>query len=139
MLTIRRAHLVVAWTFVAGVVIQVFLAGLGVFEGAARFSTHATWGFALEILPLVLLALAAAGRLGRRQVLYAAGLFGLFMLQSVFVAVRGDLPMVAALHPVNGFAILLAGIAMAREAWAARDMRAEASTAPQPAQGAAGR
>jgi hypothetical protein len=117
---IRGVHLIAAWAFVAGVVVQVFLAGLAVFDDASAFALHANWGFTLEILPIILLVLAAVGRLGRRQVIYAAALFGMFMLQSIFVAVRGDLPMIAALHPVNGFAILLVGIAMAREAWAAR-------------------
>jgi hypothetical protein len=119
---IRRAHLIVAWAFVAGVVVQVFLAGLGVFDDASAFAFHANWGYALESLPIILLVLAAVGRLGRRQMIYAAALFGMFMLQSIFVAVRGDLPMIAALHPVNGFAILLVGIAVAREAWAARSV-----------------
>jgi hypothetical protein len=119
---IRRIHLVVAWAFVAGVVVQVFLAGLGVFDGAEQFKVHTNWGYTLEILPLVLLILAAIGRLGRRQVFYPIALFGMFILQSIFVALRADLPMIAALHPVNGFAILLVGIAMAREAWLARDV-----------------
>jgi hypothetical protein len=139
MLLIRRAHLLVAWAFVAGVVLQVFLAGLGVFESSAKFTTHAGVGFMLGLVPLLILALAGAGRLGRRQVLYAAALFGMFILQSILVAMRGDLPMVAALHPVNGFAILFVSIAMGREAWAARDVRVEASSSPPlPAQGAAG-
>jgi hypothetical protein len=118
---VRQAHLIVAWAFVIGVVVQVFLAGLGVFDDPATFKVHATWGYTLELLPLILLLLAAAGRLGRRQVLYAAALFGMFMLQSIFVALRTDLPMIAAIHPVNGFAILLVGIAMARDAWIARE------------------
>lgn len=117
---VRRAHLVVAWAFVVGVVVQVFLAGLGVFDSPATFRVHAGWGFMLEILPLILLVFAAVGKLGRRQVLYAAALLGMFMLQSVFVGLRADLPMIAALHPLNGFAILLVGIAMARDAWIAR-------------------
>jgi len=138
---VRGAHLVVAWAFVGGVVVQVFLAGLGVFENPARFSVHATWGYTLEILPLVLLGLAAAGRLGRRQVIYAAALFGMFMLQSILVALRGELPMIAALHPVNGFAILLVGIAMAREAWLAREAKAAAAAVgiPESIPGAARR
>lgn len=118
---IRRAHLVVAWAFVAGIVVQVFLAGLGVFDDPATFSVHASWGYTLEVLPLLLLALAAVGRLGRRQLIFPAAIFGMFMLQSIFVAVRADLPMVAALHPVNGFAILFVAVAMAREAWLARE------------------
>jgi hypothetical protein len=122
---IRRAHLVVAWALVAGVVVQIFLAGLGVFDDPRTFQVHVTWGYTLEILPLVLLALAAAGRLGRRQMVYAAAIFGMFMLQSVFVALRADVPMVAALHPLNGFAILFVGIVLARDAWAARERVAE--------------
>jgi len=127
---IRRAHLIVAWAFVAGVVVQVFLAGLAVFDDASAFQVHVSWGYTLEILPIILLVLAVVGRLGRRQGIYAAALFGMFMLQSILVALRGDLPMIAALHPVNGFAILLVGIAMAREAWTARD----AATAGLPIQ-----
>jgi hypothetical protein len=135
MQSIRRAHLVVAWAFVAGVVVQVFLAGLGVFDGPERFGAHATWGYALELLPIVLLLLAVIGRLGRRQVLYPIVIFAMFMLQSVFVAVRTDMPMVAALHPVNGFGILLVGIVMAREAWIARGVAdgSSATTLAQPA------
>jgi hypothetical protein len=123
MVLVRRIHLFVAGLFVAGVVVQVFLAGLGVFDGPRSFVTHTTWGFSLQVFPLVLLVLALIGRLGRRQVVYPLVLIVMFILQSVFVAVRGDLPMVAALHPVNGFGILLIGIAMTRDAWLARDVR----------------
>ena len=121
MAIIRRAHLVVASLFVAGVVVQVFLAGLGVFDDPARFATHRDWGYMLELLPIVMLVLALVGRLGRRQIAFAIALFAMFILQSILVAVRVDLPMVAALHPVNGFAILLVGIEAAREAWIARN------------------
>ena len=121
MAIIRRAHLIVAILFVAGVVVQVFLAGLGVFDDPASFATHRDWGYTLEILPIVMLVLALAGRLGRRQIAFAIALFAMFILQSILIAVRVDLPMVAALHPVNGFAILLVGIEAAREAWIARN------------------
>ena len=121
---LRRVHLALAWAFVAGVVVQVFLAGLGVFDGPERFEIHRSWGYTLELLPIILLVVAAFGRLGRRQLIYPAALFGMFILQSVFVALRTDLPVVAALHPVNGFGILLVGIAMAREAWITRDVTA---------------
>jgi hypothetical protein len=113
----RRIHFIVAVLFVAGVVVQVFLAGLGVFDSAARFATHRDWGYTLEILPILMLVLSAVGRLGRRLAIYAVALFVMFILQSVFVAVRVDYPVVAALHPVNGFAILLLGVVAARDAW----------------------
>jgi hypothetical protein len=43
----------------------------------------------------------------------------LFVLQSVFIAMRGSAPEVAALHPVNGFLIILVALVSGREAWAA--------------------
>ena len=135
----RQAHLVVSFLFVGGVVLQVFLAGLGVFDSPTRFATHASWGYLLEIVPLILLVLAAVGRLGRRQIIYAAALFGMFLLQSVFVALRGDLPMVAALHPVNGFAILLVAILVAREAWQSRNAVAGEPVGTESAVGAVSR
>jgi Family of unknown function (DUF6220) len=121
MVWIRRTHLVLAWAFVAGVVLQVFLAGRGVFEGTLAFKDHVGWGYMLGMLAIVLLVLAAVGRLGRRQILYAVALWVMFAFQSIFIAVRADLPTVAALHPVNGFGILLVSIVMARDAWLARN------------------
>ncbi|MFL5769337.1 MAG: DUF6220 domain-containing protein [Chloroflexota bacterium] len=131
---IRTAHLVLAVAFTIGVVIQVFLAGLGVFDDPSTFGVHATWGYMLEVVVLALLVLAIIGRLGRRQIAYAAALIGMFALQSIFVAVRDEVPVIAALHPVNGFAILLVGILQTRDAWGARAtaraQRASAAYAP---------
>jgi hypothetical protein len=56
----------------------------------------------------------------------------MFVLQSIFVAVREEYPVVAALHPVNGFGILLVGIAMARDAWVARAASAASSAGSPP-------
>jgi Family of unknown function (DUF6220) len=116
----RSAHLVVAWLLVIGLVIQVFLAGLGVFAGASNFATHRDTGYLLQLLPLLLIIAAAVGRLGRRQIVLALVIFALFFLQSILVAMREATPAIAALHPVNGFLILYLAIQVARDAWAAR-------------------
>jgi hypothetical protein len=140
MQVIRRAHLVLAWGFVAGVVLQVFLAGRGVFESTQLFKDHAGWGYMLGLLAILLLVLAAVGRLGRRQVLYAVALWAMFAVQSILVALRSDFPTIAALHPVNGFAILLVSIVMAREAWQERNVSQPIAPATtEPATGAATR
>jgi hypothetical protein len=125
----RTVHLAVAWLLVAGVVVQIFLAGLGVFRGSASFATHRDFGYLLELLPIVLLIVGLIGRLGRRPAFLAAGIFGLFILQSIFIAFRADAPEVAALHPVNGFLIALLAIVLARDAWIARSAGAAESTA----------
>ena len=116
----RTAHLVLAWLLVAGLVVQIFLAGMGVFAGASNFTTHRDWGYLLEAFPFFMGIAAFIGRLGRRQIWLAFGIFALFILQSLLVAVKGDLPAIAALHPVNGFLIAWLAVMVAREAWARR-------------------
>jgi hypothetical protein len=113
----RVGVLIAAWSFVACAVGQVFLAGLGVFGvPAGDFSTHREFGYLFGWLTLVVLILAIAGRLPRRDIGLAVLLLVLFALQSVFVAIRQDYPVVAALHPLNGFLILLVGIVIALHA-----------------------
>lgn len=113
----RSIHHVVAWLLVAGLAVQVFLAGLGVFAGASNFATHRDTGYLLQVLPFLLLMTAAVGRLGRRQVILAAVIFGLFFVQSVLLLFRDSTPAVTALHPVNGFIITFLAVQVAREAW----------------------
>lgn len=43
----RSVHLAVAWLLVAGLLVQVFLAGLRVFRGPASFATHRDFGYLL--------------------------------------------------------------------------------------------
>ena len=102
---IRIGFAAAAWLFVACVVAQVFLAGLGVFRSTSDFDTHRTFALIFGWLTLVMLVL--------------------FSLQSVFVEARSSMPELAALHPVNGFVILLIGIVTAMEA-----SKAVASQAP---------
>jgi hypothetical protein len=106
-----------AWLFVAATLLQVFLAGLGVFRAPTDFEFHRNFGYGLELAVLILFILAIAVRASRLQVGLAALIFVLFLLQSVFVSLRTTTPEVAALHPVNGFLIVLTSIVFARQAW----------------------
>ena len=123
----RNGLAIVAWLFVLCIFIQIFLAGLGVFDDPNAFITHREFGYTFGWLTLVLLVLAAIGRTGRRLIGLAALTLVLFALQSVLVALRTDYPSVAALHPVNGVALLLVAIVIARSAWAIRLGEAQAS------------
>jgi len=116
----QKVHLVIAWVLVAGLLVQVFLAGLGVFRGPESFATHRDFGYVLELLPILLLIFGIVAGLGRRPAILAAAIFGLFLLQSVFVALRVSNPEVAALHPVNGFVITILAVVVARDAWVGR-------------------
>jgi hypothetical protein len=112
--TARTLHMIVAWLTVAGLVVQVWLAGRGVFD-TTGFDPHRSLGYTLSLLPIVLLGLGLLGGMGRRVALLAVSIFLLIVLQSVFVVLRTSQPAIAALHPVNGFLILLVAIVLARE------------------------
>ena len=116
----RTLHAGIAWLLVAVLVIQVWLAGRGVFESPTVFDTHRDVGYMISLFPIVLLVLGFLGAMGRRVAIMAAVIFGLVILQSVFVVMRTSSPAIAALHPVNGFLILLVAVMLARESWGMR-------------------
>jgi uncharacterized protein DUF6220 len=127
----RQAHPIVGAVFVACVVVQIFLAGLGVFSDPRSFITHREFGYVFGVLTLVLLVLALAGREPRAVTGLSVLLLVLFALQSVFIALRASAPEVAALHPLNGFLILLVAVVVTRASWALRaDLTIERSGSP---------
>jgi Family of unknown function (DUF6220) len=113
----RPIHIVVAWLLVAGLLVQVFLAGMGVFDSSSMFATHRDFGYALTLLPVVLVVTSLVGGFGRMETIAAAVMFGQFILQSVLVLQRESSPAIAALHPVNGVLVLLIATWLARDAW----------------------
>jgi hypothetical protein len=128
----RNLHVVVAFLLVAALVVQVWLAGRGVFESPTVFITHRDVGYMLSLFPIALLVLGLLGGMGRRAAIMAALIFGLLILQSVFVVMRTSNPAIAALHPVNGFLILLVALVLARESWAMRNAATPAPTVAPP-------
>lgn len=99
-----RAHRALALVFLAGAVVQFFLAGLGVF-GSTSYDVHRGWGDALLVISLVLLIMAFTSR--RDAVQPSAVLFGLMIVQLLLGGVAGfDVPVLAAFHPVVGLAVL---------------------------------
>lgn len=115
----RIAFAAVAWSFAASTIVQIYLAGVGVFDSPSAFVTHRDFGYLIGLMTLVLVVLALLGRTGRLLIGASFLLLVLLALQSVFVLVREDAPMVAALHPLNGF--LIAGVGVAT-AWLARTL-----------------
>jgi hypothetical protein len=128
----RGALPVVLAAFVACGIIQVFLAGLGVFNDPRSFVTHREFGYLFGWLTLVALILALVGGAPRRITGPVALLLLLFALQSVFVAIRADLPVVAALHPLNGFLLLGTATVATRRAWNERRTEAASGTEASP-------
>ena len=91
--------------YLVGVVVQFFLAGLGVF-GSGDFDPHQVLGLALAVTSLILLVLAFVGRVSHELMGLAAVLLVLNVAQ-MFLA-RIDIDAVAALHVVNALVIAAA-------------------------------
>jgi hypothetical protein len=118
--------------FTLGVVVQFFLAGLGVFRvnhGASDsrfdhvFSPHRTLGNILFIVALLVLVAALIARMGRTRILITLLLPILVFLQSVLA---NDGPSwVRALHPVNAVLILALAGSYTGRLW--REYRAAAT------------
>jgi hypothetical protein len=104
----RYAFAGVAWLFLIALVLLVFFAGIGLFGGS--MSLHIDIGWAVHLLPIPLLLLAWPARPGRTTVWLTVALLVAVAPQPFLPALRGDLPWVAALHPVN--ALLIFGLSV---------------------------
>ena len=110
----RVAFAIVAWSFVAAIVVQVFLAGVGLFVGGFdTFEYHRALGWLLHLAPIVLILFAWGAHPGRTTMWLCAAILVLVGIQPFLPAMRGDLPFVAALHPVNALAIFGLGLIVA--------------------------
>jgi hypothetical protein len=115
----RLGYRILAGLFVAGAVLQFFLAGLGVFGTGEAFGVHATVGTILAYASAVLLVvagiLALSGNLARWSAARAALLVVLMVVQYALVELfSGAVPALAALHPVNGLLVLGAALLLAQ-------------------------
>lgn len=93
-----------------GIATQFFLAGMTVFGAGTGWEAHAATGGAvgLPICGLFLMSFHTSLRAHRTQ---ASLLFGLYLLQLTLAALGQALPLIGALHPVNG---LLMGLLASR-------------------------
>jgi len=93
------AYQALALFIAVGIVVQVFLAGVGVF-GASSYEAHETWGGILHGLSILVFILALLGPRTKRTIGMGFGLALLLTIQISLVEFRDDEPYVAAFHPV---------------------------------------
>jgi hypothetical protein len=124
----RAAFAAIAWIFVAMVVVQVFLAGIGLF-GSGGMGQHVDFGYLVAMVPIAVLIAAALARTGRLAWI-SAGLVVLGILQSILPWFRDTVPFISALHPVNALALFWVGLFVARRATA---LAREPQPRPEPA------
>jgi hypothetical protein len=115
----------VAAFFVLGVLVQVFLAGVGVFginaskvADASSFDPHRAWGTVLMVIALVLLILALIAWASRATVIGTLVLALLVIVAQSGLAAAGDSnKWLGGLHALDGMVILLLSLWLAVTAW----------------------
>jgi ABC-type polysaccharide/polyol phosphate export permease len=125
---ISQLHQWAARIFLAGLLLQFYLASAPLF-GAGSFQPHRMLGAALAALVFLFPVLALAGRLGRQLVGLSILLAVLAIVQVMLPSLRGSLPWLAALHPVNALALMGLSARLARNGRAAAPSLTEQSVA----------
>ena len=117
----RQVHAWVAWLLVGSLVVQVWLAGMGIPQLAgsgASFENHRNVGYLIGLVTLILLVTALPAGLGRRRILQSLGLLGLYIVQSSLPYV--GVGVIEALHPVNAVVMFVLTLLYARAVWRER-------------------
>lgn len=113
MLLPRRAFVVVAWVFVACLVVQFFLVGLDVFE-AIEGELHRDFAYTYGWLAPGLVLLAGLAGLPRRVMLRALALLVLYAIQTYLPLLADSLPGLAAVHAANALLVFWVAVRLAQ-------------------------
>lgn len=101
------------WIFLAALVVQIFVAGLGLFADATQMQLHRDIGWTLH-LPVVLIGVAAlVARVGRPTIWWVLVLFVSGAIQPLLPGFRLDVPILAALHPLNAVVLTVVTLKLA--------------------------
>jgi hypothetical protein len=108
----RNAYAIGIWVLVVAILVQVMLAGMGVFSGdATYFIWHANYNSVIVfVLPLILFGVGRYAGVPSRTLWLTAAISGLVILQSIFLIpyhmqAQGLLRALAGLHAVNALFI----------------------------------
>ena len=110
----RIAYLIFAWLFVAGVLLQVFFAGMVVVARQTNWENHIGLGHTLAIPLILMLITAYLGKLPGRMKRINWLLLAVYILQAdVLIFLRASAPVLSALHPVLALLDFALGAALA--------------------------
>lgn len=96
----RQVYAGLAWLFVLGVIIQVFLAGIGIFGNEhSDLDPHETFGFTvMSVIPVLMFIAALVGRMRWTFIGLSVVLFVLVGSQSAWV-IEDNSRWIKAIHP----------------------------------------
>ncbi len=113
----RYVYLALVWLYLVGILVQVFLAGMGLFGGGRDFEPHIGLGWLLHLVPILLLIAAAVAKVGPRLIWWNVTLLVVQFIQPILALARHDAPVVAAFHPVLALVIFWLALTIGLMAW----------------------
>ena len=113
----RYAFVGLVWLYLAGILVQTFLAGVAIFTPERDFELHMYFGYLLHLAPIGLLIVAVVARVGRELLTWTVALLVVQGIQPLLPMLRAEMPWAAALHPVLALAILWIGVTLGLKAW----------------------
>ncbi|MEC0174324.1 DUF6220 domain-containing protein [Paenibacillus favisporus] len=105
----RLAYFILSWVLMICIVVQVFLAGVALFDHSEAWKWHRTFVHMFEYISIILFILGIIGKLSRELIWGSLGLFALFNIQ--YYTAHG---IAGALHPVLALALFWGALALIR-------------------------
>ncbi len=113
----RYAFVGLVWLYLAGILVQTFLAGVAIFTPERDFELHTYFGYLLHLAPIGLLIVAVVARVGRELLTWTVALLLVQGIQPLLPLLRGDFPWAAALHPVLALVVFWLALTIGLRAW----------------------
>jgi hypothetical protein len=107
----RAAFHALAWIFMAGIIAQVYIAGLAVFADPSRWAWHRGLAVWVAAVPLLMLPLAFVARLPARTRWLTVLAFALLNVQGATARIGG---LAGAVHPVTALLLFWTALALLR-------------------------
>lgn len=105
----RWAYFIFSWVLVICIIIQVFLAGMALFDNPVAWGWHRTFVHMFQYISILLFILGILGKLSWKMIWGSLGLFALFNIQ--YYTAHG---IAGALHPVLALVLFCWALALVR-------------------------
>jgi hypothetical protein len=105
-----------AWVFAAGIILQVFLAGLALFVDSANWAVHSSFPRYFAFLPILMILLSFIMRLPVTYRFQSIRLFIMVAATFATAVLSSKIGFLSALHPVIAVALFMSAMSLARNA-----------------------
>jgi mercuric ion transport protein len=108
----RMGYFILSWVLFICIIVQVYLAGVAIFDNPAAWIWHKTFVHIFEYISVIMFILGFIGKLPWRIIWGSLGLFALFNIQ--YYTAHG---IAGALHPILALVLFWGSLTLARSSY----------------------